>query len=312
MSHAIAAFLQRFDLWDRLLAMALLLGVGIYVTGLRHLWRQAGRWQGLGAGRVLAYAAGVLTLVVALLSPLDSLSDLLFSAHMSQHELLMLVAAPLLVLGRPLSALLWALPGPAREVVTHQLRRGGLRALWRFVSHPVVILLLHAAALWIWHVPRLFEGALEHPAVHAFQHACFFVTAALFWYALEAGRYGRGGYGLAALFVFLTSLHSGLLGTLITLSGHLWYPLYGARAMSAGVDALEDQRLAGLLMWIPAGVLFLVLGLAFFAAWLGEAERRARRRDASPRLAPVAGVLTPPPGAHERATAGAELSDRSA
>ncbi|HEX2657048.1 MAG TPA: cytochrome c oxidase assembly protein [Polyangia bacterium] len=275
-----------FDRWDVLVAAGLLTGGAIYATGVGRLWSQAGRWHGFTPARIAAYLGGVATIIVALLSPLDTLSDLLFSAHMSQHELLMLVAAPLLVIGRPIAALLWALPRRARDRVTAGMRAPIPRRAWRIVSDPVVIMLLHAAALWIWHVPWLFEGAMAHAAVHALQHACFFFTAALFWYALAEGRYGRGGYGMAALFVFLTSLHSGLLGTLLTLSGRLWYPIYGVRAPSTGVDALEDQRLAGLLMWIPTGVLFMVLGLGFFAAWMGEAERRAVKRERRPATAP--------------------------
>ena len=127
-----------------------------------------------------------------------------------------------------------------------------------------------------WHVPRLFERALENQSVHAFQHLCFFGTAALFWWTLVQGRYGRAGYGAGVLFVFLTSMHSGILGALMTLGRTLWYPAYDAPARAAGVDPLRDQQLAGLIMWIPAGIIFMVVGLALCAAWLGEAERRGR------------------------------------
>jgi putative membrane protein len=81
------------------------------------------------------------------------------------------------------------------------------------------------------------------------------------------------------IFVFITAMHSGILGALITFAGRLWYPLYYARPRAAGVGPLEDQQLARLLMWIPAGVILVVLGLALLAAWLGESERRARAAD---------------------------------
>jgi hypothetical protein len=136
--------------------------------------------------------------------------------------------------------------------------------------------LLHAVALWIWHVPSLYEAALERESIHALEHACFFVTAALFWWGLTRGRYGRLGYGAAVVYVFATAMHSGLLGAALTVSPRLWYPIYARSTSAWGLSPIEDQQLAGLIMWIPAGVIFAGVGLAFFAAWLNESGRRAR------------------------------------
>jgi cytochrome c2 len=102
------------------------------------------------------------------------------------------------------------------------------------------------------------------------------LAASLFWWAMVHGRYGRGGYGLGVLYVFLTAVHSSALGALLTVSPSVWYGEYGRQAAAWQLDALADQQLAGLLMWIPAGVIFIVFGLALVAAWLGEAERRVR------------------------------------
>jgi putative membrane protein len=169
-----------------------------------------------------------------------------------------------------------------------------VRGPWRFVTGPVTILVLHAVALWIWHVPLLFQYAMRHENIHAVQHLCFFVTAVLFWWALVQGRYGRTGYGAAVLFVFVTGMHSGVLGALITFAGRLWYPIYDVRTRSAGSDPLRDQQLAGLLMWIPAGVVLIVLGLALFAAWLAESERRTRAAEAArSRLPSIPGARQP-------------------
>jgi putative membrane protein len=112
--------------------------------------------------------------------------------------------------------------------------------------------------------------------VHAVQHAGFFFTAALFFWSLLHGRYGRVGYGASACFVFLTAAHTGLLGALLTVAGSLWYPIQQERGLPYGICALEDQQLAGLIMWVPAGAILVIIGLALFAAWLGESERRAR------------------------------------
>src|SRR5213079_1742686 len=141
---------------------------------------------------------------------------------------------------------------------------------------PLVLCLLHGLALWTWHLPALYQAALGSAAIHAAEHICFLGTACLFWWALIHGRYGRLGYGMAAVFVFVTGVHSEVLGALLTFAPRVWYPLYAARSSAAGLDPLEDQQLAGLIMWIPFGVILLILGLGLFAAWLGAAERRAK------------------------------------
>lgn len=258
--------------FDPLVVVLLIASVVLYVAGA---WRLRGtsalrRWE------PVVFFVGIASVVIALISPLDALSDALFAAHMSQHEVLMLISAPLLVLGRPLIVFLWALPREARERTGRWTRRPRVRVVWHGLTHPLVVVLVHAAAIWSWHVPALFEAALASESVHTVQHACFFLTAGLFWWALAHGRYGRAGYGVAALYVFATALHTGLLGAMVTLGRTVWYPTYATRAPELGMTALEDQQLAGLIMWVPAGVLFTVLGLALIAAWLGESERKVR------------------------------------
>src|SRR5205085_5708203 len=187
-------------------------------------------------------------------------------AHMAQHELLMIVAAPLLVLGRPLAAMLWAMPASWRIPIASAFQWTPIAATWRFFTAPVVAVIVHAIALWVWHLPSLYEATLRSDFIHALQHTSFIVTAALFWWALIHGRYGRLGYGAAVIYVFVTAGHSGALGALITFAPDLWYPIYGARTAAWGLSPIEDQQLAGLIMWIPAGALFTILGIALFAA----------------------------------------------
>jgi putative membrane protein len=271
--HAHGSFLTAQAFWD-LASAVILTGFALtYVRGLRQLWKtDAGhvvvrRWQ------AIAFGAGWLSVVVALLSPLDRLSEILFSAHMAQHEILMLVAAPLMVIGRPFIVLMWALPAKSRASVGHRIRQPFLLAAWNRLTGPLTVLFAHAVVLWVWHVPALFEAALRNEAIHVFQHLCFFVTAALFWWALIHGRYGRAGYGVGVMYVFATAMHSQILGALLTFGRRIWYPTHAART---GVGALEDQQFAGIVMWVPFGVVFVVIGLALFAAWLGEAQRRVR------------------------------------
>lgn len=239
----------------------------------------SGAAYAIGASRIrttrlqrAAYAGGWIVLCLSLLSPIHKLGEVLFAAHMTQHELLMLVAAPLLVMGRPLAPYLMALP--------HGWRRplGALiRARWvRFLGEPLVAWLTHAVVLWSWHLPYLYQAAVASDLVHALQHTSFLFSAILFWWTLVHGRYGRMGYGVGVLYVFSTAVHSSILGALMTFATQLWYPIYAERTALWNLTPMEDQQMGGLIMWVPAGVVFVLVGLALFAAWLGEAERRVK------------------------------------
>ena len=270
-----AAALEHWS-WEPITIVLLLASLAAYTRGVRALWRRAGLGCGIKRWEAAAFAGGIVSLALALLSPLDWVSSVLFSAHMTQHEILMLVAAPLLVFGRPLQAFHWAFRDHARESIGRWSRRRAVTRTWRALTGPLAVFLMHAAALWIWHVPVLYEAALRSELVHAIQHVSFVGTAGLFWWGMVHGRYGRIGYGIAVLYVFLTALHSSVLGALMALAPAAWYSSHSAAASRWGIDALVDQQLAGLLMWVPSGVVFIVFGLALLAAWLGESERRAR------------------------------------
>lgn len=252
----------------------LAISASLYAGGLLRLWRKGVVGKGVRRWEPVCFAAGWLTIVVAQVSPLAWLSEQLFSAHMTQHELLMLIAAPLIVLGRPLVVMLWALPAPVRGRVGFVSQQPMVSRPWRFLTTPLVVWALHGLALWVWHLTSWFEGALASDNWHLVQHACFLGTAALFWWTIVHGRYGRLGYGMAVLYVFTTMLHSGVLGALFTFAPSPFYPTYARTAGAWNVTPVEDQQLAGLIMWIPFGVVFLIVGLALFAAWMGESDKR--------------------------------------
>jgi putative membrane protein len=247
----------------------------VYVAGVIRLWRHAGYGRGIRVFDVAAFSVGWLTLVVALSPPLDELSEQSQMAHMIQHELLMVIAAPLIAISLPLVAVLWAMPSPMRRVAVDVVSTEPLARTWRLLTLPASVFLLYAVALWVWHLPALYDAALAHEPVHVVQHVCFFGTATLFWWGIAHGRYGRVGYGAAVVYVFATAVHSGVLGALLTFSPHVWYLPYAERH-HAGASALEDQQLAGLLMWIPAGITFVAGGLILFAAWLRESDKHTR------------------------------------
>jgi putative membrane protein len=251
----------------------LLLSGFLYIRGIRLLWR-SGAGAGVKRWEAACFGAGWLFLALALVSPLHPFGSMLFSAHMMQHEILMLAAAPLMVLGRPIPVFLKALPTRWSGALGRASNRPAWARTWAALSAPMVAWLIHAAALWVWHIPALFQATLTSEWTHIAQHASFFLTAALFWWtAME--RRGPLGYGLGVLAMFTTALHSGVLGALITFAGIVLYPAYAARTQEWGLTPLEDQQLGGLIMWVPAGALYIIAGLCLAAGCLRDSERRA-------------------------------------
>ncbi|NML18712.1 cytochrome c oxidase assembly protein [Azohydromonas sp. G-1-1-14] len=254
-------------LWALWLTVGALAGLGI-----ARLWRGAGVGAGLRRWEAAGFALGWLATGAAVLSPLDALGEQRFWLHMVQHEVLMLVAAPLLVLGRPLAALVWGLPQRWRSPAARWTRQSGLQALVRVLGAPLTAWWLHAVVLWAWHAPVLFEAAVRHDGVHDLQHLSFFISALLFWWGLFQAGGGRSRQGVAVFYLFTTALHTAVLGALLTMSERLWYPVYAAQAAHGGLSALEDQQLGGLIMWVPGGVVYMVAALVLFARWMDAAR----------------------------------------
>jgi putative membrane protein len=255
--------------WGPTIVLPLVFVLGLYVTGaFRRGHPRMLKW------RHTSFLLGWLTLALALTSPIHELGEQLFSAHMLQHEILILASAPLISAAGPGATCLWAFaPG-------HRANLGG----WvhgleqsrpgRFFSRPLVAWLFEAVALWVWHVPALYQATLESDWVHAAQHLSFFLTAVLFWSAL----YGVGrsvlSYGAATFYVFGTAVHCSALGALLTFSSVLWYPAYQGTTLRWGLTPLQDQQLGGVIMWVPSGAVFVLIGLALFARWIKESDRR--------------------------------------
>jgi cytochrome c oxidase assembly factor CtaG len=226
--------------------------------------------------RHLSFLSGWLTLTFALVSPIHELGEQLFSAHMLQHEIMILVSAPLISASHPAATCLWAFSPRHRSNMggwVHSVE--GMQWI-RFLTRPLVAWSLEAVVLWAWHIPALYQATLSSDWIHAAQHLSFFLTAVLYWSAL----YGVGrsvlGYGAATLYTFGTAVHCSALGALLTFSTVLWYPVYAMTTGRWGLTPLEDQQLGGVIMWVPSGVVFIIIGLALFARWLAESERRMK------------------------------------
>jgi putative membrane protein len=257
------------------LAILLLALSVLYARGVLRLWRRAGIGRGIGVADATRFGLGIAVLVLALMSPLDALADRSFAMHMIEHELLMVVAAPLLVRGRPLEAWAWALSRGVRDRAVDFARAPAIAAFWQAVTLPVSATVVHAIAIWVWHVPAFFVAALASDALHVLQHACFFASALAFWWAMFGGA-ARSAGPLSLACLFATMLHTGALGALLTLAPTALYASGEPRAF--GLTPLQDQQLGGLIMWVPGGLAYVIAGLAIVAAWLASprASRNAR------------------------------------
>lgn len=250
------------------------LGAGLLVFAIG--WRRLRARSGLGAAalrrRAGLFLGGWTTLAIALVSPLHQAGERAFAPHMLEHELLMLLAAPLLVASEPLAVMLWAFPAAGRKAIGRVSRSGPVAVSWRALTEPVTATLLQAAALWLWHMPTLFDRALASGSWHIAQHLCFLLTALLFWSAMlhrRAGAGRAGGWITAALCLFATSVVSGALGAVMAFSESPWYAAYARMGMAPfGLTPAEDQQLAGLLMWVPGGLVHAGAALALVAASL--------------------------------------------
>jgi len=243
----------------------LAVAVTLYLRGLVVLRRKGVPMSVTRPPALAGFAGGCATLFAALIWPLDALGETSFAAHMAQHMLLIAVAAPLLAIARPAPVLLAALPARVRRF---NGALGPLYGLLRVLARPRVAFAVHGVLVWLWHAPLLFELALRWRWVHVLEHAAFLGSAVLFWSAMQrAARSGGEGCGTAVLLTLGTLMHTGLLGALLTFSPRLLYPEYEGRT-ALGLSAIEDQQLAGLLMWIPGSMVYLAAGLCFVAVWL--------------------------------------------
>jgi cytochrome c oxidase assembly factor CtaG len=272
------------DIWgawtfEPVVVLLLVVSTVLYARGVSRIWAASDAGAGVRAWRVVSFAGGLLALVMALISPLHALGGMLFSAHMIQHEILISIAAPLLVLGRPILPFLWALPIEHRRALGEWSRGARVCVVRNALTNSSFAFALHAVALWVWHLPGPYQATLTSELLHSLQHASFIVTALLFWWtALEAHR-GQLARGRAIFYLFATALQTGALGALLTFAPSPWYPAYAPTTGAWGLTPLEDQQLGGLIMWIPGSVAYLAASLAIFAEWLRESEKRSTLRE---------------------------------
>lgn len=260
-----------FDPW---IVTPLATFAALYVAGSIALSRRSRR------ARVRHWQAplclgGWLSLAGALVSPLHALGEQLFTFHMIEHEIIMAVSAPLLVQANPVGTLLWSLPHRLRILVGRAMRRDPVARCWQWVTDGSHATVIHGIAIWAWHWPVLFDATISNIAIHRLQHVSFFVSAVFFWWSV----FRRSEAGAAAWHVFVTMLHTSVLGALMALAPRVLYGTQTANSLAWGLTPLEDQQLAGIIMWVPAGTIYAGAVLVLVAIWINQAGERTRRSD---------------------------------
>lgn len=232
-------------------------------------WRLSRR-SAVARRRSWLFVAGWLVLALSLVSPLHEGGEASFTLHMIEHELIMLVATFLLAASHAGGMLAWGLPARIRRGLAGSWK-APLASLWRLLTEPVTATVLQAVVMWAWHAPALFDRTLTSQPWHVAQHLSFVLASLIFWSAMLDSR--RGGYLLSAACLFATSLVEGALGALMALSTSPWYAAYAAMGLSGiGLDPATDQQLAGLIMWVPGGLVHGGAALGFLYAWLKASD----------------------------------------
>ncbi|MCB0215750.1 MAG: cytochrome c oxidase assembly protein [Chloroflexi bacterium] len=279
-SHGLtlARWWAHWELRPELLVPVLGLGL-LYGLGWWRLRRRSGA-DAVSAWRLTAYGLGLGLILVALLSGIDALGEQLFLMHMVQHLLLMMGAAPLLLLANPLPVLVWGLPARLRRAATRPLRRGAApRRLLAALATPQVSLVAYIGLFWLWHVPAAYDAALTQPLVHDLEHVSFFGTAMLFWWHVVGAAprlHGAVTVSRRLVMLLVAFAFNEILAVAISFAAAPIYPYYAAQARSQGISVMDDQMIGGAIMWIPGGMMYGLAAILLIAGMLDRESRAAR------------------------------------
>ncbi len=266
----------------------------LYARGWRRLRRRGQGGKYLKAWRAWCYYGGLATIVIALMSPIATFDSVFFFAHMTEHILLIMFAAPLIWLGAPMVPTLWGFNPRARRRIgrifheSHPVNR-----VFTFLTRAGVALGLYVLVLWVWHIPALYDAAQGSTFMHEMEHALFLGTSLLFWWPVihPSGTKRRLGYGASILYIFPAKIAGFVLGAALTLSAEPYYRTFLNSPSIWGLTPLGDQQLGGLIMWVAGGLLYiiplLVLVLMMMREdegdlWIPEAVRVGRDAGAGP------------------------------
>jgi cytochrome c oxidase assembly factor CtaG len=262
--------------WDPLILSMLVITAILYARGLfQQRERQGGLLYPHQKWRAVAFGAGMGILFLALISPVDTYSDQLFSVHMAQHILFMDISAPLLAYSAPLGPILQAFPRRYQRAAGQWWSRPGnwIKGLWQWVSYPATAWVLFVGFLWLWHIPAFYSAAIENETIHALEHLCFLGSGFLFWWNIFYVFWRKPKQrGTGVVYMGLYALQSSGLGGLLTFSTATWYPVYISTSEKLGVSPLADQQIAGMIMWLPEMAIYIVGALIMLKGWLESME----------------------------------------
>lgn len=241
----------------------------LYSRGVRILWWRSGVGEVISVRQALAFNGGLTVLFIAFVSPLHALSADLFLAHTVQHLLLILLAAPLLLLGQASVALSWAIPKEIQRWWHYWWRQQcDLHLIGRFFLQPRISWIVYLATLWLWQTPYVYKVAQHDGLVHLVQHGVLPATAMLFWRLLLLPQTDETlSLGLRFRFVATIALTGILLGALITLTPPLWYPIYLPTAQQWGLTPALDQRLTGIVLLVAMSLVYVSLTVVYWCTW---------------------------------------------
>ncbi len=289
MDPIIRAILLSWDLRLDVIVILLVLGM-LYTVGWwrlrkrtrrsRHLRRKSGGHELAARWRLVSYLCGLVIVAVALMSPIDVLGGQLFFMHMIQHLLLIMIAPPLLLIANPMPFILWGLPSNWRRRTGQWIaallhRESSFRHGLKAVTGAGVVWLLWTISVIGWHDPNMYNAALRSEPVHDLEHLTFFVASMLFWWHVtgagprihkQFGLIGRTAFVLAAIPLNMA------LGVVLAFAGGVIYSYYEAVPRLWGLDPVTDQRIGGVIMWIPGSMMFIIAALVLIA-------KLFRRRD---------------------------------
>lgn len=250
---------------------AILIGLGAVAAGYAYFFyylRRQGQLEALmqqglvKRGQPWYFALGLATLLIALISPIDVLSNVLFLMHMTQHVLLVMVAAPLILLGLPAA------------LVKPLIQNDRLKDLLTWLTNPITAFGLYNLTLVVWHLPVLYEATLHNDTIHDLEHALFFYTALLSWWPLlsPVQELPRLSYPAQMLYIFLIAIPAGILAAVLVFSEHVIYPTYAAAPRLWQLSALADQQAGGLIMMVPSKMIYLLVLTIVFFIWFNQDE----------------------------------------
>jgi putative membrane protein len=250
---------------------AILLSLGLVAAGYIYAiyyFRQRGMLERLHQQGLIRrsqpwyFGAGLATLALALLSPIDTLSNVLFLMHMTQHILLVMVAAPLILLGLPALFL--------RPLI----QNAKVKTILAGLTHPFVAFMLYNLTLIAWHAPALYDAALQNRFIHDLEHAMFFYTAVLSWWPLlsPVRELPRLSYPAQMLYIFLIAIPGGILGAVLVFANTIVYATYATAPRLWGLTALADQQAAALVMMVPGKAIYLIALTVIFFIWFNQED----------------------------------------